>query len=66
MNKYHLYYSRQQQEQANTLDNDSCRVFGKLENGKIVEYTEATLTKHSNWEDAVYLGVGYFHHVEQY
>ena len=65
--KYHLFYSAKQAkiyEESGDLD----KICYQLEDGQIVEITEVKNleegqpTPSSNFDDAVYLGVGTFHH----
>lgn len=62
---YKLFYSKKQEEMCKLLDELKYKkIYGILESGEIVQYTEMMPKGHSNWNDAVFLGYGYFHKLE--
>lgn len=66
-NLYHCFYSEEQKKACSVLDSDDCATFYELVDGRIVEITEARRNQDMslpNFEDAIYLGLGKFHHIE--
>ena len=65
--KYDLWYSPTQQRHM--LDRGADVLFGQLENGQIVEYTQAVKVGNpltNIFDDSAYLGRGMFHHVVEH
>jgi len=65
--KFKLWFSQKQKANRKRNEPDRKTVFGILEDGSIVEYTEATAIgsdSSCNWDDAKLLGIGDYHHSE--
>ncbi len=65
--KFKLWFSQKQKDFFEREIPKRKITFGILEDGRIVEYTEAILIESdysSNWDDAQFLGIGRFHHLE--
>lgn len=65
----HYYYSEKQEQEHKRLFDEGLLVSYQecyaYINGKVVRYSEQQQANNgSNWDDAVYLGQGYYHHVE--
>ncbi|MBU2635195.1 hypothetical protein KJ841_01820 [Patescibacteria group bacterium] len=65
--KYNLWFSKKQRAKIRENEGFGKTVFGILEDGSIVKYTEAIPVgsdETCNWDDAKCLGVGDYHHSE--
>ena len=67
--KHKLWFSQKQKDSRTSERNSPDRKtpFGILEDGSIVEYTEATAVgsdSSCDWDDAKLLGIGNYHHSE--
>jgi len=63
MSKYKLWFSQKQKRVDQEDPSPKGQIFGLLENGKVIEYTEAISIDSDQrpiWDDAVLLGVGDF------
>jgi hypothetical protein len=63
-----FYYSQKQLETIEFFEPNHRQTYAKLNSGEIVPYTEMVGIKHlhltCNWDDAVFLGFGIYHHSE--
>jgi len=65
--EYNLWFSEKQKKWYEKTGRD--KIFGLLESGEVVEYTEAVSVQEepiSLWDDLKYLGVGRYHHSGSY
>lgn len=66
--KRKLWFSQKQADDIAKNDPNKELTFGTLEDGSVVEYTDATFIGSDSspgWDDAIMLGIGTFHHFQK-